>query len=46
MSNRNVATFIKELIIQVSDVDRVDYVPAMRVKFMQIMVKKGGGVVG
>ena len=33
VSNRNVATFIKELIIQVSDVDRVDYVPGDYLQF-------------
>ena len=33
VSNRNVATFIKELIIQISDVDRVEYVPGDYLQF-------------
>lgn len=33
VSNRNVATFIKELVIQISDSDRVDYVPGDYLQF-------------
>ena len=33
VSNRNVATFIKELVIQISDSDRVEYIPGDYLQF-------------